>query len=119
MAEQPEHDVDHLADLIHAETRVRVGTVTGRLVGFRSSRTLDVVDDEGQPFAMPWGADLLEIEPIDKGKLEAARQRLADEHTIALEAKRTVAARPNYLELSQDEVAEAVRHEIERGTVRP
>lgn len=114
---QPEHDVDHLAKLINAQTRVRVGTVTGTLTGFRSGQTLAMLDDDGQTYAMPWTSDLLQLEKIDADKLAQAQAAQEEEHRIALQAKRTVFERPDYLELSPDEVAEAVRLEIERGTV--
>lgn len=115
----PEHDVEHLADLIAATTRVKVGTVTGTLTGFRSGQQLDMTDDDGQPFAMPWGSEIIMIEKIDKDRLARAREAQAAEHAVAVAAKRAVFNSPDYPSMTGEQVAEAVRAEIERRTVQP
>lgn len=114
-----EHDVEHLARLIGAATRVRVGTVTGTLTGFRSGQTLTMADDDGRPYDMPWASDLLQLEAIDRMKLAQAQEAQQREHEVAMAAKRAVYDRPESRLMTSEQVAEAVRAEIDRGTVSP
>lgn len=119
-----DHDVDHLARLILAETRVRVGTVTGRLNGFRSGQTLTMIDDRGQSVDVPWDSDLLQVAAIDDGKLRTAQDAQGRLNAEAMQAKRIVAAAGTQ-GMTPEQVTAAVhqaivdRRNARQGTVRP
>ncbi len=107
-----EHDTDHLARLILAQTRVRVGTVTGTLTGFRSGQYLQMVNDDATGYELPWGLGLLQLEKIDRERLARAQAAQDRQNAAALRAKRAVAARPDYPGMTGEQVADAVRAEL-------
>jgi len=69
-------DVDRLADLIRAQTRVRVGSVEGVLDGFTVRTAWLVVD--GERVEVPIGV-VEELEPLDEAKAQAVRTQQADQ----------------------------------------
>lgn len=101
--------VDRLADLIGAQTRVRVGTVEGVLVGFRSGRggtTLRILDDDGTEREA--AGELVELEPVDEQALAAHRAeqaRLEREKLAARAAVATDAAKAALLALNRESLA--------------
>lgn len=80
-------DVQHLADLIAAKTRIRAGGLEGVIVGFRAvgDRAVLTIDHGGaEPLQVEVSSMPEELEPVDRAAVDAHWETVAEADRVKM-----------------------------------